>query len=804
MKKIIILIAVLVLVLNVDATDISDCATLNSANTVYYLTADIINSTAASGCMQFSADNVTLDCQGHIVGGYPPYYSSSCGSGSVIGVISNIAGIDSYVKNCYFKYWCVGFLTNGVNQIIYVDNTTVETCGCNTADSAIRLYYSTNTVYVNNSVFKNVTELFRDAYPGPCNITNSYFYNVHGRIHTTGYLYDNYIDNDSTFTYYASSNYHFNISETEEENIMNGSWTGGNYWEAYSYNCTDSGQDGFCDDPYKWHTTVPYQYDYLPISEYGLGGESNNAPVISNSSPANNSYIAPVYQVILNVTVTDADENDTMNVTIWRGDGAGCDFYDVANNTALDCQWNKIGNFQAGETYNWSVNVTDGTDTTIETYFFSVPWLNCTMNESAPEVECWVDGIPPIGTYGYTLLRYTDTVTELYGWSVLANTSHYTVDTSDGLDYGQTYRFETEWDDCSVFGNNHIFTLYQCYENATPTGCEEGYYCDNHTCVFNDSMNYTSENDTYTLTITDLTNVSAGYTAQIVAQYMNGSAPIEGASCYYTSNGFTLALDNLNEDASHYYSSYVIIADVSGNKSYIVTCSKDGYPSLQAVDNFTIIGEGGASPTEIVWVTAPIETTLYTTESFQVSYETTTGQGIEGASCNFHLGLATNVMGENGEGLYTITYKFNHIATYPYYAVCSKTGYETATTTTKYITVYTETYNATTTTTTLTTPPYDTSSWNCTDMDQKCLEGDIFHCIMCPFYLAMGAWFFVIIWVATCAILYITTETAAAPSFVSIVIGASYYSFLPQEAQIATGLALVVGITGVIYVLIKS
>jgi hypothetical protein len=59
-----------------------------------------------------------------------------------------------------------------------------------------------------------------------------------------------------------------NVSETEEENIIGGSYIGGNYWSnsegtGYSETCDNDDEDSFCDDFYEAEYTF---YDELPLT----------------------------------------------------------------------------------------------------------------------------------------------------------------------------------------------------------------------------------------------------------------------------------------------------------------------------------------------------------------------------------------------------------------------------------------------------------------------------------------------------------------------------------------------------------
>jgi parallel beta-helix repeat protein len=96
-------------------TNLSDCAKLNAPNTVYYLTGNI--GTGSDCCMNITAKNVTLDCQGFTLTGG--------GSNSGICFNSGQKGVYQYssndiVKNCSLTGWGYGVIFN------YTENNTLD------------------------------------------------------------------------------------------------------------------------------------------------------------------------------------------------------------------------------------------------------------------------------------------------------------------------------------------------------------------------------------------------------------------------------------------------------------------------------------------------------------------------------------------------------------------------------------------------------------------------------------------------------------------------------------------------------
>lgn len=226
------------------------------------------------------------------------------------------------------------------------------------------------------------------------------------------------------------------------------------------------------------------------IRYYGFissNGSGNTPPEIANVSPVNDSYIPSLDSLDLNVTLLDVDGN-IMNASIrfYNNDVGSWQtwyFYDLITGDSIEATWSE--QFNPGDTYSWTVNVTDKKSATIRTYSFMVPWLTCTMNESIPEIYCGLDGIPPLGVYGNTYIQYYDTSTFQSDDLLVTNTSTNTFGLDDYIVYGRSYLFRSKWPGFpTLYGNNYTFTLYECYEDLSPayTGCAAGYICVNHTC----------------------------------------------------------------------------------------------------------------------------------------------------------------------------------------------------------------------------------------------------------------------------------------------------------------------------------
>ena len=128
--------------------DISTCTSLNTAGATYILTADITNS-GASKCMNITAEDITLDCQGHTIDGTD--------AGGSYGVYSN--QYNTTVKNCVITNWEMGICYEGSNNGL-IQNNTINS---NSVWAAIYLASSSNTRITNNTANSNYDGFFLES-----------------------------------------------------------------------------------------------------------------------------------------------------------------------------------------------------------------------------------------------------------------------------------------------------------------------------------------------------------------------------------------------------------------------------------------------------------------------------------------------------------------------------------------------------------------------------------------------------------------------------------------------------------------
>jgi len=165
---------------------ISSCTNLNESGATYKLTADIINS-SAERCMNITANDITLDCQGHLIDGTK--------STEKYGIY--VAGVNNTViKNCRVEQWDIGvrlhYYLGTVNNIT-LDNVTVT----DSLNTGLSLYETYNS-----------------------NITNSNFsFNGHRGVvisdSDNNYFSNNVINNNTDAGVYLSGADYNNLSDNE-------------------------------------------------------------------------------------------------------------------------------------------------------------------------------------------------------------------------------------------------------------------------------------------------------------------------------------------------------------------------------------------------------------------------------------------------------------------------------------------------------------------------------------------------------------------------------------------------------------
>jgi parallel beta-helix repeat protein len=299
-------------------TEISSCMQITEPGE-YRLVNDIIDSTAST-CINIQADNVILDCQGHIVDGVDIWHTYGIYISRDMQTATNIT-----IKNCIVRDWDFGIYLNQANN-----NTLTNIISNSNTDSGIRIFnssfntlsnitlgeqgdgnyvglslfysnfnnianiitkYNVYGVYLLSSNFNTLSNIesnfnLNDGIYFDCSFSNTIKnsiirdnsrYGIKIYCDWTGepnYIYNNLLNNTINF-YFEGTIYtnYWNTTLQEGNNIWNSSlgYIGGNLWttpdnNGYSDTCVDANYDGFCDDPY-YLTSDGSNIDYLTNSK---------------------------------------------------------------------------------------------------------------------------------------------------------------------------------------------------------------------------------------------------------------------------------------------------------------------------------------------------------------------------------------------------------------------------------------------------------------------------------------------------------------------------------------------------------
>lgn len=290
--------------------DISACSILNSAGATYTLTADIIDSTSDI-CIDISANDVTLDCQGHTINAW----DGIMGNTAIRVYRGSSTDTNVTIKNCILTDWLSygvflryanknriqNVTANSNNRGIYLmDSSSYNNLSNITANSntATGLYISWNTGYnqitnitmisnswvgivfhgsdynnITNAIIANSETNGIRMLGGNNNIisnttvsnTGTYGIYVDGLQNT---FYNNFFNNTNNIDFNGGALNNWNTTKQLSTNIVGKGYIGGNYWGApdlsgFSDTCLDITGDDICDSSY---TIGILNIDYLPLT----------------------------------------------------------------------------------------------------------------------------------------------------------------------------------------------------------------------------------------------------------------------------------------------------------------------------------------------------------------------------------------------------------------------------------------------------------------------------------------------------------------------------------------------------------
>jgi parallel beta-helix repeat protein len=273
---------------------LSGCSILDKERTIYYLTTDILNS-GTDYCMNISANNVVLDCQGHTIDG-----KGASTFNGIYAFRSPPTTTNITINNCTVTEWATG----GITFFSASGNTIKNSAANSNTDSGIYLVISPNNqlsnitansnsnygIWLSNSLNNQLSNITANSnqdygiylYVSSNNnqITNSIVQGntvagIYIATSQSNKIYNNLFNNTKNF-YFAGTiyvNYWNTTRQTGKRTYSAGTEIGGNYWtnsskNGYSDTCADSNKDGFCDTPYILDPgQTGNNTDYLPLSD---------------------------------------------------------------------------------------------------------------------------------------------------------------------------------------------------------------------------------------------------------------------------------------------------------------------------------------------------------------------------------------------------------------------------------------------------------------------------------------------------------------------------------------------------------
>ena len=298
---------------------LTDCSVLDQEGATYYLTTDIIDS-STSYCMNISANNVVLDCQGHLIDGddvadYGIYvYRNSA-------TTTNIT-----IKNCTVRDWdTVGIFfkyanSNSLENLILTSNP----------DNGVYLYYSDSNTLTNITANSNSYGLYF-SYADSNTLTN-----ITANSNTRG-LYFSYSDSNTLTNITANSNdYGLYLYYSDSTKIQDSTFKDNYCWDVWFDTTSDWKQEfdnvkGTEDKPIVYYnSSVTIENWYNNVSEIILGNAD--------------------YSVLRNITMdrTGTENNGILLVEV--------DYSNLTDITVIDLEYGI--SLRRGSTINRIENIT--------------------------------------------------------------------------------------------------------------------------------------------------------------------------------------------------------------------------------------------------------------------------------------------------------------------------------------------------------------------------------------------------------------------------------------------------------------
>ncbi len=296
-----------------DISSVSNCKELTQANTQYNLTANIINNTLISACINITAENITLDCKG--------FYIQS--NESYAGVYSN--KYNTTIKNCNIN---MGNESGGEGIYLYeANNSYIFNNSLNNQYSGIHVRAASNVTIMNNTAtFNAYTGIFLFNVSNSLIISNNASNNIWNGMDIYYSENDEIINN--TFNQNSAYGIFFsitNFTELANNRVFSNGW--------YGIYIIDSYYNNFINNNF-WNCSGD-TYSCLRLNE------ASNNTFIGNKINKSSNYGLWIYSggpgdSSSNNVFKDMSITNTSSFSVFIEDMAGSE---NQNNTFINASW---------------------------------------------------------------------------------------------------------------------------------------------------------------------------------------------------------------------------------------------------------------------------------------------------------------------------------------------------------------------------------------------------------------------------------------------------------------------------------
>ncbi|MEM2117283.1 MAG: NosD domain-containing protein [Thermoplasmata archaeon] len=402
---------------NVSAIDISNCSILDSENEIYFLMDDIINSDNTT-CINITANNITLDCQGKIIDGKDTSAS--------IGILITTQNVT--IKNCNISDWSYGIYIN--NHRNFIDNITaysnthgiyllnsnnnsikgsklqnnighglfLSQANYNTLDNLTISNNQQNGIYLLNSQWNNISNVssYSNIFNG-INLSNSNYNNI-----TFSKFYSNIGDGISLF----SSSFNLILQINSTSNQKNGIYLESSSNNTiYNINSSKNYRNGF----YLYSSSYNNFSNIYAIEDDTSGfyfETSSNNNFVKNSEIINNTNNGILSQLSSNNNFVNCKISFNKDIGIKLFNSNSHYFNDsiVSNSTNFDIYvWGSSNNYFINTTFNKSKTSIVSGAVIFVSWYLDVVVLNIENNNPIEDVNIIIkDSFNSVVFDGYT------------------------------------------------------------------------------------------------------------------------------------------------------------------------------------------------------------------------------------------------------------------------------------------------------------------------------------------------------------------------------------------------------------------